>query len=171
MKNPKYKKMMLTVLFALFALWNYSFNTTENALQPAPPPGPNTPEGRFLIGSLSSMWDVNTQHYQEGRLNLTHLYTNTESPGLFPKDPSRHTPSANATGTTEYLYSPVNTAAIQSTLNNVHSHNGSRVFWQRPKIEWLVYGQSSIYKAFQDNLDLFFYAFNDVSGVPFPDWQ
>ncbi len=117
------------------------------------------------------MWDVNTQHYSDLRFNLTHIYPNTESLGAFPKDPLRHTPSVNITGITEYLYSPVNTSGIQQTLNNVYYRNQSRVFWQRPKIEWLVYGQSSTYKAFQDNPDLFFYAFNDVNGEPYEDWQ
>jgi hypothetical protein len=109
-------------------------------------------------------------NYDALGLNITHAYINTAEPGSWQGDPNRHTPSGWV-DTNDHLYSNVPVAAITWALGDMYTHNESRFMWMRPKIEWLCFGQSSIYKAYQDNSDLWFYGFNEVIGEPFQDFQ
>jgi tetratricopeptide (TPR) repeat protein len=169
------KKLLFffVLLISTILIFNFytpsSENSSSSQIISPPPPGPSTGEEKFLIGVMESYFG-NHATYNDAGLNLTHYYVNTENPGDFPKDPLKHTPSGRVNGN-DFLYSPVPSGDIRARLNDMYQHNNSRFFWMRPKIEWLVYGQSSIYKAFQDNPDYWFYGFNDVNGERYPDVQ
>ncbi len=126
----------------------------------------------FLIGALHSYWDmfpVNRGNYDAAGLNISHSYTDVDS-NQIPGDLTRHTPISHVTG--EHLFDPVNVSGITAAIQTINSHNQSRFFWQRPKIEWLCYGQSSVYQAEQvsPDDDHWFYSFNVSAGESINDY-
>ncbi len=126
------------------------------------------PNDNFLIGAMQSYWDVypvNRGNYDLAGLNITHAYINTE----WDTTLHRHTPISPITG--EHLFDPVPVSTIRRVIESMHTHNQSRFFWQRPKIEWLAFGQSSVYKAVQTDTDYWFYAFNSTTGIPVADYE
>ena len=172
------KVLLLSIFLIACGLTSFIFRTTENtngftvnSYKP-PPPGNND---RFLIGTMQSYWDLhrgsNNTNFDAAGLNLTHAYINTTNRGEFPLDPNKHTPVGWVNNNDYLNITNVPVVDIQAKLNEIYSHNQSKVLWMRPKIEWLCFGQSSIYKAFQDNSDYWFYSFNTVLGQEYPDVQ
>lgn len=147
----------------------FSTNTAENSNPLAPVPGGD----KFPVGMMHSAIFPNG-NYNDLGVNLTHAYNNTEDTGSYPRDPNKHTPSGWVAPGSDYLYSDVPASLIQTKLNDIYNnYNHSKVIWQRPKIEWLCYGQSSTYQAeaVSRNHDYWFYAFQNNSGVSMADNQ
>lgn len=161
--------MKTKTIFTFIFLLSLSFLRFTNPVEqtnPLPPPEPNDPAGDFLIGVMESYGDM-TNYDLAGGLNLSHAYIGTEQ--TMYEGRLRYTPYSWVTGS-EHLQDGVPVTAINSVMQNLNNHN-SRIFWQRPKIEWLCFGQSSIYKAYQENPDYWFYSYNDLAGQQYPDWQ
>lgn len=72
-----------------------------------------------------------------GKFNTMHKYVNT----VWDTNLNRHVPISFMG---DSLMSDVPASSIQSILSDMYTnHNGTRFIWQRPKIEWLCFGQSS----------------------------
>ncbi|NOS84701.1 MAG: T9SS type A sorting domain-containing protein [Ignavibacteria bacterium] len=159
MKNKLYVIALILLTPILILNFYYPSKNTQS-----PPQAPLPYTDKFLIGAMNSQ--ENMPVYDSGGFNTTHKYIESEWNTAL----GRHTPIAYMTG--EHLFDPVPTQAIRDILTDIYNnHNQSRFIWQRPKIEWLSFGQSSIYKAFQDDPDYWFYGFNDTSGTRFTDIQ
>lgn len=131
------------------------------------PPLPYT--DKFLIGVMNSYDFMGV--YDQGGFNTTHKYITGEQ-GQFQNNPNRWSPKLDIAGIDESLFEDISPGNIYSVINNMYqNHNQSRFIWQRPKIEWLCFGQSSIYKAFQDDPNFWFYSFNTRSGQQYADNQ
>jgi len=166
MKTTKFKAYMLILMFILFSVFLYSFinpGTGNKQSLPFSPVTTNSSE-QFLIGAMQSYHDLT--HHDELGLNITHVYDTSEL-GQIQNHTTWATPISPVN--LEHLFDAVPTSTIQSELNEIYLHRQSRIFWMRPKIEWLAYGRSSIYKAYQDNPDYWFYGFNYTSGSFEPD--
>jgi len=123
---------------------------------------PGNPQNPFLIGAMTDYWDLPHHSYYDALgLNLAHVYDG-DTIGLYPGNTNRHTPWGGLFA--DQLLDAVPVGSLQWAIGDINPHNNSKFMWMRPKIEWLCYGQSSIYKAYQDNPDLWFYAFNTTDG-------
>jgi len=150
------------LFFASFVLvYSFHFQAETTA---AFPRLPHT--DKFLIGVMESYNDLD--NYKLGGFNTTHKYIY----GRWDSVLQRHTPRTKITGIEEDLFDPVPSNELRKIISDVYNnHNASRFIWQRPKIEWLCLGQSSIYEAEPISLndDYWFYSFASVSGTPRQD--
>ena len=169
MKANKLQAGALLIAFILLSVFIFSFinPVTENQQTvSAPPEGPNNTPNRFLIGTIGSYNNDDMIYYDSAGFNITHIYTETADSTVSHGDPHRHTPCTHIVDD-DFLNSDVHTDALRNVANNMYNQNQNhtRFFWQRPKIEWLCYGQSSIYEA--ENVwslnDYWFYSFNSNS--------
>lgn len=158
-------------------IFRSSFTETSSKLaketvEAVPPSGGSL--DRFIYGAFQTISN-DYENYNSLGLNLWHVYSEEK----FSDALHKHTPCGPFSDPTwawplaDTLLSPVTSYAsdLVTILNNIHTHGNSKVVWRRPKIEWLAYGQSSTYKAFQDNPGLWFYEFNSRVGEPFQDIQ
>jgi len=162
MKNKLY--IIVLVLFAPVLIYKFYYPSTENQKTAAPLPYTD----KFLIGAMHSYFEEFYTHYDDAGFNTTHRYIY----GKWDSTLQRHTPSTDITGTEEDLFDPVPADDIRDIITEMYrDHNGSRFIWQRPKIEWLCFGQSSTYEAepISTSDDYWFYSFASVSGTPVPD--
>lgn len=137
--------------------------------QPPVPPANNNITNNFLIGSLSSVVNYDFQDVNDLGLNMWHSYTGGDNSIIL----NRHVPTGwrpediITNGIDNYK------TGVWQKLDSVENNNGMRSFMQRPKIEWLCYGQRSDYEcepANYVNSDLFFYTFQQhETGMPVPD--
>jgi hypothetical protein len=164
------KKILFLSFLVIASVSIYNFYNTPS--ESSTPPQPTTFD-EFQIGCMASYWDLpNHTYYDELGLNITHGYVGIENE--YPGDPGRHTPKGWL-NENDHLFSEVPASNINWVLDNMNSHNQSRFMWMRPKIEWLCYGQSSIYYC-EDTTqhmayaDLWFYTYNDHPvGSTVPD--
>ncbi len=157
------KNKLIIIAFAIltpFLILNFYYPQEET--KQTSPPLPYT--DKFLIGSMQSYIDLT--NYDAAGFNTVHQYISEDS-AQFPGNPTRHTPKSWITGG-EGLFAPVPTATIRTKISEMYQHNQSRFIWQRPKIEWLAFGQSSIYQAepIEVNDNYWFYSFNVSNGSP-----
>jgi len=161
-KTKNLKTIILSAVLILLSLSLLNFKSYETTnIQP-----PTIPAGeKFLIAGMQSYDDLT--NYDSLGFNGTHIYDGGEF--RFPGNSTRHTPVGRILPD-DSLFAPVYTSAIRDTITAMYNnHNQSRFLWTRPKIQWLAAGQSSIYKAFQDNPDLWFYSFNYIAGERYTD--
>ena len=131
--------LFVTVLFSIFLLnFNFTVKIAEKSINllTGPTNGANYP-----IGVMQSLHNINDGNYDELKANFTHMYIGTISGEI----PYRHTPGCDwlIPNQVDDLTTAVPTDVIKAKLNDIYLHNGTRVLWMRPKIEWLAYGQSS----------------------------
>lgn len=164
------KKILFLIFFAVasVSILNFYSPPSETTNSAIPPP---VSSDKFLLGIIHSysLVDFDTL----GAFNTTHYYIGTAEKGPWPKDPNRHTPFGQIIDN-DYLYNDVNTSGIQTRLAEIYGQNYCKVLWMRPKIEWLAYGQRSIYKCNKDHIDTdyWFYAFNNHNaGLYGQDYQ
>ena len=168
MKNKLY--IIAFILLTPILVLNFYYPAIET--KTSPPPLPYT--DKFLIGCMQSYKPFgNNTYYNETGFNTTHQYVANDS-GQFANDTDRHTPKSWLTGG-EGLFAAVPTQTIRNVINEMYTdHNQSRFIWQRPKIEWLAFGQSSVYQAekkLPGTDPYWFYTFNKAVGNVIPDNQ
>ncbi len=166
----RYAGIFISAIGILFFSF-FSFKNSETTInQPAAfetPPGPNNGQ-RFLYGAIQYLNECpqNYNNYDQLEFNMYHHYVGT----VWDNDLQRHVPFACYPGWTcwpqnDKLRTDVSEykGAVIAKLNEIQSHNTSKILWHRPKIEWLCYGQRSDYKCNENyiNPDLWFYAFNE----------
>ena len=170
MKN----KLYIIAFVLLTPILVLNFYIPQEETKPTSPPLPYT--DKFLIGCMHSYnpygTDPNNTYYNETGFNTTHKYIQDDVLGNYPGDPDRHTP-IGFTG--EHLFDAVPVTDIRNALDDMYNnHNQTRFIWQRPKIEWLAFGQSSIYQAekkLPGTDPYWFYTFNNFTGEVKPDIQ
>lgn len=122
---------------------------------------------KFLYGAIHTIDDGSNNYgnYDDLGLNLWHTYVGTETGQISGK----HTPVGPiytpGWDSDDHLMNAVTdySSTLTARIDEIYSHNNSRILWQRPKIEWLVFGQSSTYEAepISPTDDMWFYAFNN----------
>jgi hypothetical protein len=165
--------LLLSVLFISF-IFNLSKETKTEQ-----PPLPVNMLDSFMFGAMEDSHDQDFQ-YISGELgfNVWHKYI---ADATYNSITGRHYPKGwvfpsgqyNAPGDTLNAQYSDYASDVIAILNNTYNHNGMRTFMQRPKIEYLCYGQSSVYQAEQvnHNNDYWFYSFNESIGESEPDSQ
>lgn len=158
------RKLLFSVLVLLLLASGFVYISTEGAATETSPSiwtGPSN--DKFYYGAIQSIWSY--PNYDALGLNLTHSYVETEWDPVL----NRYTPKGWASAN-DHLTSPVldYAAELRTAKSTMYSHNQSRFLYQRPKIEWLAFGQSSTYEAepIPTTDPLWFYSFNVNSGEP-----
>ena len=169
MQKLNLKAILLFSALILFSIALYNFKSYETA-KTQPPARPIQTDENFLIACMQSYNDPT--NYHAAGFNGTHIYDGGEFG--YPGNTERHTPVGRilSIGEDKLVTYPINSSGIQTAVSNFYNnHNGSRMIWMRPKIEWLSYGQSSIYEAESISLndDYWFYSYNDHIGEPIQD--
>jgi len=122
-------------------------------------PAPQTDQ--FLFGAMHSWHDArdNYADYDNIGLNFWHSYTYDDE-----QIPGRHSPMGRMLVYEDRLMTPVSSYSqkLKDSIDMLYSHGNTKLLWERPKIEWLLYGQSSIYQCetIPASSDLWFYSFN-----------
>jgi hypothetical protein len=138
-----------------FIFFQPEVNITSFSTQPA------ADNDRFVYGSFQNIWGY--PNNDTLGFNTVHSYISTR----YNENLNRHVPYGWA-GDNDSLTADItaNISDLREIKSSVYNHNRSRMLYQRPKIEWLAYGQSSIYEAeFVSSLDeMWFYGFNINNG-------
>ena len=122
----------------------------------------------FIIGAMDDGFDFNFQYFDELDFNLWHKYIGSEEIN------NRHYPMGwtinGAPDDKLFSDTDVYVPQVRGILNNLSSHN-LRSLMQRPKIEYLCYGQRSDYQCEPvTSGDLWFYSFNvHETGIQITD--
>ncbi|HMQ80652.1 MAG TPA: hypothetical protein PKE39_16695 [Ignavibacteria bacterium] len=158
MKNKLYVIALILLTPILILSFYYPVKESQS---PSGPPAPNT--GKFYYGAIQSIWSY--PNYDNLGLNLTHSYVDTEWDPVL----NRYTPKGWASAN-DHLTSDITDYDddLRTAKEIMYQHNQSKFLYQRPKIEWLAFGQSSTYEAepVLTTDPLWFYSFNVSSGVP-----
>ena len=167
--------ILFSIVFTGF-IFHSTFVESERAVMP---PSPGSSPDRFYYGAIQTLNDQpNYYNYDLLDFNLWHTYTETET-GQF-SDSDRQTPRGPSwvsgwpqndhllTDVTEYA-----SDLVTYISSSILQHNQTKLLWQRPKIEWLAYGQSSTYEAeyVDPNSPLWFYSFQVNAGESIVDNQ
>lgn len=170
--------VLLSVLVCSFVI--YSFAEKRNETKISPPVSSTVPDfqigNRFILGAMESEKDAGTSYSNLASLkfNTWHRYV-----GSYEVDPILHYPHYPFTDlvTNDSLMKDISTYSfnLQSKINSVASANSGEMYllMQRPKLEYLVYGQRSDYQCEPISTgenDLWFYSFQThQTGSPVPD--
>jgi len=154
--------IIVLILFAPVLIYKFYYPSTENQKTAVPLPYTD----KYLIGVMNAYqpgFNGYIEAYDDAEFNTTHTYLVAER-GYYPGNTLRNTPISF---TEEHLFDSVPKTKIQTAISNMYNHNGSRFIWQRPKIEWLCSGQSSIYQAeyIAPSQNYWFYSFNNRDVV------
>jgi hypothetical protein len=156
-------KLSISILLGLLTAAFVFNNSSKEAL----PPQPNN-NNAFLLGAMNNYVDAGYQYTSNPDvfgMNLWHRYVETiDNNGRF--EPKGWSANDLLEATLNQYETDVNN---QLTSNNNY---GMRTLMHRPKIDWLAYGQSSMYQCETISPDdnLWFYSFNDHNtGIPIRD--
>lgn len=163
------------LVLAVFTVLNFYKPQTEAFFPPDPPPGNPTQTG-FLYGAIHTIDDgPNYSNYDQLGLGFWHTYV----AGEYGQIPDRQTPRGPWNSfwpQNDQLMTPVAeySAALTAIIDQIYQHNQSKILWQRPKIEWLAYGQRSDYQCEEivgTTNPLWFYSFQSPNhaGTDIPD--
>lgn len=153
MKN----KIIFIVILLLTPFFILNFFYPNDYTQ-SPPFSPAPQQDKFIYGAIQSIWSY--PNYDSLSLNTTHCYISTK----MSYELNRHVPMGWAGSGDSLTADIINYADdIRNAKNIMYQHNQSRFFYQRPKIEWLAFGQSSTYEAeyVDPGDDMWFYSFNN----------
>ncbi len=163
-------KIVFTILLGLSAL-SFVFNKTiliNNAEEAGVHPTPVNQDTTFIIGALDDGFDFGLNRLDELGFNVWHKYIGWEKIGnrRFPIGWTINGAPNDKLFSDSNVYVP----EVQGILSRLDSHQ-LRSFVQRPKIEWLCYGQRSDYQCEPiTSGDLWFYSFNNhETGIPATD--
>ena len=164
--------LVFAVLFYLFGGNFASFKESSAEKSMLLPPSPGGSLDKFLYGAHQSYQDRvnNYANYDELGFNLWHSYVAMDS-GVIA---NRHTPRGDLSSNDRLLNNVSEYAdSLRQYIDILYLHNGSRLLWHRPKIEWLCYGQRSDYQCERDHLfgDSEFYSFRTLGHVGGVDSQ
>ncbi|MBN8568414.1 MAG: T9SS type A sorting domain-containing protein [Ignavibacteria bacterium] len=160
MKKKIFLILFLPLLSILYSFYNSPSKVSVNSTLSG------GSSNKFLIGAIQSSQVLNDtaarKYYDSAGFNFTHIYNGSET-GHYPGDTTRSTPFSWWVNWNEHLFDPVNADSIRLKLDLIYSHNQSKILFQRAKIEWLAFGQSSTYQcdSIANNDDYWFYAFNN----------
>jgi hypothetical protein len=164
MADKTKKEFFLPVVVLILIFYSFSEpNETTEKINNSGNLYPNTP--LFLVGAAGDYKDIYF-NYVDSPLGFTlwHNYV----PNTFIN--KRHYPDGWTFVTqNDKLFSSINEyqSDISSCLQNIGSHN-MKAWMQRPKIEYLVYGQRSDYRCVDTTYvdkDLWFYTFQSPNHV------
>lgn len=156
-------KFSITIILGLLTL-AFIYNNALKETTPPVSPSNNNITNNFLIGSLHSGVDENFQNANDIGLNMWHLYTAL----AYDTAMQRHVPGGWRASDSLTADIGVYGAGITEKLDSIYNNNGMRSFLQRPKIEYLCYGQRSDYQcedASHVDGGLFFYTFQSPNHV------
>ena len=157
--------LSFVLIFTGFMYLNSGKEIHNTTPQNYSPPAPQN--NRFYFGAMDSWGDEryngNYNNYDAIGFNTWHTYLRDEY-----QLPDRKTPLTYLLpGIHDGLFNDVSTyaGALSNKIDQLNTHNNTTVLWMRPKIEWLLYGQSSTYQCEFTGLDTnyWFYAFNSNS--------
>jgi hypothetical protein len=171
MKNTKLNSFVVISVLVLLSLFFVNFINLIEFTEPTRAfysPGSNNP---FLYGAIQTISD-DPYYYKYDSLgfNFWHAYVGC----VWDSNLQRHVPYGWASNN-DSLTTPVSeyANALTGIYNNVKNHGQSNFLLQRPKIEWLAYGQSSKYQAENVAMSdpLWFYSFQSPNhvGTDIPD--
>ncbi|MBZ0202070.1 MAG: hypothetical protein K8I03_03540 [Ignavibacteria bacterium] len=162
------KQIWLFIILLLSPVLIYNFYKPALTEETQPPSTPAPYENhniydKFILGAMDEETGAHNQGYSTTdslELNISHAYTSAQwlnINGINRYVPKGRTPS-------DLMLSNVDSYKLEVTnyLKNIYTHNGRRSITQRPKIQWLCYGQSSVYQAepIPAGNDLWFYSYN-----------
>lgn len=180
--NKKIISTSLKILFSVLPLFIFFFisggfsNSSVNTSPPSYYTTPNNPD-KFLFGAFQTNFDqgYNYSNYDAIGLNGWHAYCDDDI-GDIPGQPLRHSPQTHLLSCEDRVFTDVTNSnwinGLKALIAGVNSHNQSKLLWDRPKIDWLISGRSSVYRCNQNHIEqgLWFYAFNDHQvGEDYPD--
>jgi hypothetical protein len=159
-------KARLTISI-LLAILTIAFVFNENTKQTNPPQP--TYGDEFMIGAFNSGLEPDFNYAPDTLgFNLWHIYNESDSWGgrTYPKGWWR----IGAPGDTLFADAGAYVRDVQTIMGRIKDHNMTALM-QRPKVEWLCYGQRSDYQCEPvSSGDLWFYSFNDHNtGIPDTD--
>ncbi|MBZ0202068.1 MAG: T9SS type A sorting domain-containing protein [Ignavibacteria bacterium] len=166
MKKINFKQhlfLLLILLFSPLIIYNFYKPGIEKQTQPPAPYENHNIYDKFILGAMDEETGAHNQGYSTTdslELNISHAYTSAQwlnINGINRYVPKGRTPS-------DLMLSNVDSYKLEVTtyLKDIYTHNGRRSITQRPKIQWLCYGQSSVYQAepIPAGNDLWFYSYN-----------
>ena len=154
-------KTKITISFILFlVLSTYLFTgslsyrtNTNNAVT-------QNQDSNFIIGCLHDGFENDFNKLDTLGFNLWHKYPGGEyDPVLL-----RHHPTGWTTNDKLLTDSSQYVTEVQNKLDAIYSHNNRLTLMQRPKIEWLCFGQRSDYQCettIRVDTNFWFYSFNE----------
>lgn len=163
------KKINLILFIAILcSIFIYSFINIQNKNELQSPQNISTTVGwgnNFTMGVMNdepNNYGNNYQDVKQMELNLSHGYLGSDTDGN-----GRHYPKGRIAN--DGVLNDVNDykSGVTTIMNNVASstNGGRKMMMQRPKIEWLCYGQSSTYQCEEtlhgQDTAVWFYSFND----------
>lgn len=157
--------LLIFAVFTSFIIKTIPDAPVEQKIDISPvPPGPNNGQ-TFLYGAIQYLRECNFNNYDVLGFNMYHHYVGGTFDNTLQRNvPYRVYPWITCWPQNDGLLNGVSEYAsdVLGKLNDIKLHNNSKVLWQRPKIEWLAYGQRSDYQCEEvpGTDQLWFYAFN-----------
>jgi type IX secretion system substrate protein len=176
------KTKLLLTLFLIIPILGFILiksNSDVKVFSPPPPANENITDS-FLIGAMETGWSPDYHLYEDSLgLNMWHKYPqlwgDTNEPVIYPQGWLRNRDGSFCSN--DSLFAPWSQygTEVQQVLHDNYTHH-QKTLLQRPKIEWLCYGQRSDYQCetvSNVNQDLWFYTFqlHDVSGTSGEDYR
>jgi len=154
-------------------------NSSTRASLVTPPPPQNRWLERFYVGAMTTEADYGHGYSQLNTLGFTlwHNYTgatnNTIAKRWYPKMDWNHSVPNDSLMEAVSNYAGEVNRNITEIYNSPTDGSKRKLILMRPKIEWLCFGQSSIYEAepISTSDPLWFYSFQTHIGDPVADYQ